>query len=83
MAAKTTRQFIRTQERPEGRILRSFRVRCSRTLSFYVDVEAYSRQEAEFIAEDYCVDKGPDVWKLSGNDSAYSHIQCNFEAEED
>lgn len=72
---------VRSQERDEGQERQTYKVRCALTYAFYMFVEAHSRDEAEYIAEQYCrkEDRKADCnfWE---QESSYQH-SC-FEAEE-
>ena len=80
---KAKRAYAKSEERPEGKKLRRFRVRCARTVSFYIDVDAYTLNEAEFIGELYCSHAQCDVWNPSGHAPSDMHVSTSFEAEED
>lgn len=82
---KRKRLYIKSQERPEGRRLKSYRVRCAKTVSFYVDVDAYTPQEAEFICDDYfaCDRPGCKSWSPGPNSISTPHVSFSFEAEKE
>lgn len=81
MKGKTTRPSAKTEERPEGRKLRKFMVRCERSFAFTMYVQAYSEREAELIAEQYCERQPDEAWNPDMHRS-FGHLHFRFESEE-
>ena len=72
---------LKTDERPRGE-LQTFKVRCSMETAFYAFVEAHNADEAELVAENWCLES--DEKRDDGLfwESEATHKHSKFEAEE-